>query len=414
MTRPVGGASSGPSRVTPQQESPPPASTKKTKTPEAPPKPKNTAAPEARYESAFDTARPKPEDDKDLAGAAAAGVAAGVAAGAAAAKAAPPKLSEATRKVLDGQLALHPKGGAAQKTLNALAASPGFLGLKEAEQQRLLRYVGGTNSDISTPARGGLEKLMGKDAFKKAAAGKQTEQLRKFLTDQPDTPGVVSAEKDAFKDKRLPYKLHGPKDVKGHEFRGGKADAVKYEVEVDGKKIPVFLPKKPDAKAGEIHSIDEVAKGLAALPKSSRALVKQVVVEAKQNPDDAYWAKQYKDPNFRSYMTAGADGIINVYPSKPKMTQDYLDGTLIHETGHTLSMKKWGSDDNDKRWNDWKNAVKSDGIIPSQYGKASVGEDFAETLVIYHQNKGTPRDAELRALMPARYKIIDELLAGKR
>ncbi|HZI12179.1 MAG TPA: hypothetical protein VE153_17480 [Myxococcus sp.] len=401
MTRPIGGASSGPSRVTPQET---PASAKKTQEPaEAPaPKKKNTAS-ETQYESAFD-AKPKPAPKGT----------AGVAGGKAAAGPAEPKLSEATRKVLEQQLALHPKGSAAQKTLNALAASPGFTGLKEAEQQKLLRYVGGTNTDVSTPARGGLETLMGKDGFKKATAAKQTEQLRKFLTEQPASPGVVDTPKDAFKDKRLPYKLHGPKDVKSHDFRGGKADAVKYEVEVDGKKIPVFLPKKPDAKAGEIHSIDEVAKGLAALPASSRALVKQVVVEAKQNPDDAYWAKQYKDPNFRSYMTAGADGIINVYPSKPKMTQDYLDGTLIHETGHTLSMKKWGSDDTDKRWNDWKNAVKSDGIIPSQYGKASVGEDFAETLVIYHQNKGTPRDAELRALMPERYKIIDELLAGKR
>lgn len=406
MTRPVGGASSGPSRVTPQ-ESPPPASTKKTKDAEAPAQPKNTARAEAQYESAFDAPKPKPAGGKGSAKA-----------GAAAAKPAPapaePKLSEATRKVLDGQLALHPKGSAAQKTLNALAASPGFLGLKEAEQQKLLRYVGGTNTDVSTPARRGLDTLMGKDAFKKATGAKQTEQLRKFLTEQPDSPGVVDTPKDAFKDKRLPYKLHGPKDVKGHEFRGGKADAVKYEVEIDGKKIPVFLPKKPDAKAGEIHGIDEVAKGLAALPASSRALVKQVVVEAKQNPDDAYWAKQYKDPNFRSYMTAGADGIINVYPSKPKMSQDYLDGTLIHETGHTLSMKKWGNSDSDKRWNDWKAAAKSDGIIPSQYGKASLDEDFAETLVIYHQNKGTPREAELRALMPARYKIIDELLAGKR
>lgn len=404
MTRPIGGTRGGPSRLT-QQESPPPA--KKPPEAEAPAaKKKNAAA--SQYESGFEapSARPKPAPQSTK----------GSVKTQPAAKPPPPpatpKLSEAVKKTLDQQLALHPKNSAAHKTLSDLAASPGFAGLKAADQQKLLRYVGGTNGDLSGPARAGLSQLMGADAFKKADAAKQKEQLQKFLTEQPATPEVVLTPKDAFKDKRKAYKLHGPTDVKNHDFRGGKADAVKYEVEIDGKKIPVFLPKSP--KKDEVHSIQEMAKGLAALPASSRALVKQVVVEAKQNPDDAYWAQQYNDPNFSSYMTAGADGIINVYPSKPKQSQDYLDGTLIHETGHTLSMKKWGSDDNDKRWNDWKAAIKSDGIVPSKYGKASVGEDFSETLVLYHQSKGTPQEAELRALMPERFKIIDEMLAGKR
>ncbi len=218
MTRPIGGASSGPSRVKKQET---PEATQKApaqESAEAPAKKtkKNTVASEAQYDSAFD-AKPKP-------------AAGGTAGATASAKAAPtpaaPKLSEATRKVLEQQLALHPKDSAAQKTLNALAASPGFTGLKEAEQQKLLRYVGGTNTDVSTPARGVLETLLNKDAFKKASAGKQTEQLRTFLTEQPGSPGVVGTPKDTFKDKRLPYKLHGPNDVKSHDFRGGKADAV--------------------------------------------------------------------------------------------------------------------------------------------------------------------------------------------
>ena len=33
---------------------------------------------------------------------------------------------------------------------------------------------------------------------------------------------------------------------------------------VDGKNIPVYMPMSPDRSAGEIHSIDEVARGLAA------------------------------------------------------------------------------------------------------------------------------------------------------
>ncbi|WP_257457752.1 putative zinc-binding metallopeptidase [Archangium lipolyticum] len=323
-------------------------------------------------------------------------------------------LNDAVKSTALEQLALHPKDDPARNTLVQLAGSPGFQGLADADKQKLLRYVGGTNVEISTPARRGLDTLLSSDAYKKADAAGQRTQLQQFLTDQPATPGLVDTPAGSFDTKRLPYKLNGPSDVKDFDFRSGKADAIKYEVEVDGKKIPVYMPKTPDKSAGVIHSIDEVAKGLAALPASSRALVKQVVVDGKQNPDDAYWARTYNDPNFRSYMTAGAEGSITVYPSQTKMTQDYLDGTMIHETGHTLSMQKWGSQDSDKRWDDWKAAAKSDGLVASGYAKASPGEDFAETLLIYQQAKGTPREAEFRAMMPERFKIIDELLAGKR
>ncbi|RKH39101.1 hypothetical protein D7X12_24560 [Corallococcus sicarius] len=405
MTRRIGGAGTGPSPLSRSARTPPP-----------PPKgaPANTAAAastklrEARYESRFedtDAARPKPQ-----AGAGKASAKAGAKAGAAAPKE-DPKLPADVRKTLDQQLALHPKDSAACKTLNALAASPGFQGMKEADQQKLLKYVGGTNVDLSGPARSALSKKLGSDTFKKADAGKQTAQLQKFLTDQPATPKVVAPQKDAFKDTRLPYKLHGPSNVKDIAFESGKADAVKYEVEVDGKKYPVYLPKKADKAT--THSIDEVAKGLAALPKSSRALVKEVLVEGKPNPADAHWAKEYNDPNFSSYMTAGADGVINIYPSKPKQSQDYLDGTMIHETGHTLSIKQWGADDSDKRWDGWKAAIKSDGIVPSKYAKAAPSEDFGEALQLYQQVKGTPKEAEVRAMMPERFKIIDALLAEK-
>jgi hypothetical protein len=86
---------------------------------------------------------------------------------------------------------------------------------------------------------------------------------------------------------------------------------------------------------------------------------------------------------------------------------------MIHETGHTLSKKQWG-EESDKRWQPWKDAMKSDVVVASQYAKASPGEDFGETLQAYFQVKGTPAEKELRALMPARMKIIDGLLAPKK
>lgn len=321
-------------------------------------------------------------------------------------------LSEARQVQVLEQMSKHPTDPAARETIANTATAPGFRALDDAKQEKLLNLIGGTNVDLARDARNEMTTLLSDPKFEKASAADQKAQLEKFLTDQPGLRDVVQPEAGAFDGKREKYKLTGPTDVKNHAFKGGKADALKYEVEIDGKKIPVWMPKNPDASM-KYHSIEEVAKGLAALPASSRALVKEVSVEQKVNPDDAFWAKEYKDPNFHSYMTAGEAGVVSIYPGSTKQSQDYLDGTLIHETGHTLSKQKWGNDD-DPKWKDWKDAMGKDGISSSQYAKKSQGEDFAETLQLYQQVKGTPQEAEVRALMPERFKIIDELLSGKR
>ena len=319
-------------------------------------------------------------------------------------------LNDTVKSTALQEMGRHPTDAAARKTVSDLAQSPGFGGMADADKNKLLKYVGGTNRDVSTPGRTAMRKLLDDPAYGSATPAQQTAKLNKFLTDQPGAPGVVSPAAGAFDAKRAAYTVKGPQEVKNYAFKSGAADANKYTVTVDGRDIPVYMPKTPGP--GD-HSIEQVAKGLAALPKSSRALVKNVNVDPKANPDDAYWKKEYKDPNFSSYMTAGKAGVITIYPSNPKQSQDYLDGTMIHETGHTLSKQKWG-ENSDKRWDDWKNAAASDKVVPSKYAKASVSEDFAETLQVYQQVKGTPQEAEMRALMPGRFRIIDELLSGKR
>lgn len=323
-------------------------------------------------------------------------------------------LSEASQAQVLEKVGNHPTDPTAREVITRTATSPGFAKLDADKQKKLLDLLGGTNVDLSRPARDAMSTVLHDPAFEKATPEQQKAQLEKFLTDEPGLKDVVAPQAGAFDGKRAKYTVHGPTDVKDYAFKGGKADAVKYEVEIDGKKIPVHLPKDPDA-AKKYHSIEEVAKGLAALPQSSRDLVKEVNVERVDNPDDAHWAKEYNDPNFHSYMTAGAAGTISIYPSTgSNPSQSYLDGTMIHETGHTLSRRKWGDDENDPKWKDWRDAAAKDGVHASQYAKNSFGEDFAETLQLYQQVKGTPQEAEIRALMPERFKIIDELLAGKR
>lgn len=226
-------------------------------------------------------------------------------------------------------------------------------------------------------------------------------------------PDLVEAAPGTFDKRRAKYSVGKPVLVKDHAFRSGKADAQRFDVTIGSNTIPVYLPAKASGSL-HIHSETEIAKALAAMPEANLNLIKGVNANPGQNPDDAYWATQYKRPNFRSYMTAGAaSGVVNIYPTTRTTSQNIVDGTMIHETGHIWSRKNWGAD-SDKRWDDWNSAITSDGAYASNYAKSSQGEDFSETLQYYHQVVGTKDEAPARKNMPARFKIIDEIVAGKR
>ena len=323
-------------------------------------------------------------------------------------------LDDSVKSTTLTQLGNHPADDRARQAITQLATSPGFARLPTGDQNRLLNYVGGTNANLSTPARQALGALMSSDGFRNATAAQQQAQLSGFLRDQPSAPNVVAAINGPGTLAREPYTVHGPTAVPGHGFRSGTADANRYEVEIAGRRIPVYLPAQPNAANGNFHSIDQVARGLAALPASSRAVVNQVSVDPAQNPDDATWAQRYGDPNVRSYMTAGADGNVTLYPTLSTPSQDAIDGSLIHETGHTLSMRTWGNDSNGSRWNDWRTAIQNDGIRASRYAANSPGEDFSESLVLYQRVRGTPQEAEFRAMMPERFRILDGMVGGTR
>ncbi|AKJ03786.1 hypothetical protein ATI61_11636 [Archangium gephyra] len=321
-------------------------------------------------------------------------------------------LDESVQTTTLTQLGNHTADDRARRTLTELATSPGFAGLPTGDQNRLMNYVGGTNANLSTPARRDLGALMNSNGFRNATADQQQAQLSGFLQGQPSLPEVVSAISGPGTIPQQPFTVHGPTAVQDHPFTAGAANANRYEVEIAGQRIPVYVPEQLNAANGNFHSIEQVAQGLASLPANSRAIVNQVNVEPAQNPSDAYWAERYGDPDFRSYMTAGAEGIVSVYPTLEPVGQDALDGSLIHETGHTRSMQAWGSDYTSNQWAGWRTAIENDGLEASQYATHTPGEDFAESLVLYERVRGTPQEAEFRAMMPERFRILDEMLGG--
>jgi hypothetical protein len=305
--------------------------------------------------------------------------------------------------------------------LAAMQQSKGFQALRPDEQARLTFLIGGSTS-LSVHAPAALRTVLAD----RRANKDDPATFRKFLTDekyQRFHPGLPSGKAR----QRDPFTVRTAVEVPNYAFGGQgtlTANAIRYDVVIDAKDatgkdfqqtIPVFIPKSggPKDKRYQIPTINEVAETLASTPDVSRSKIVHV---------DMHWMTESSAPdtggpppdNVETKMAAGADGVVNIYPIKNQPhDRATLAMSLIHETGHTASLAAWGDSDTDKRWDPWRAAMKADGMAVSQYSKESLDDDFAESWAFYVPVVGTPREAEVRALIPARCKLMDTLLWQK-
>jgi peptidoglycan hydrolase-like protein with peptidoglycan-binding domain len=294
----------------------------------------------------------------------------------------------------------------ARRALSDLTTSPGFGGLSQQEQSRTLDLVGGTNRTISAPARDAAANMVRSDAFKRTDAAAQTSMLRDFNARQPGLASTVTGPPIT---NRAPYTISAP----NLNVPNGK----EYMVNVGGRDIPVTMPANDDS-SGRLPTIDQVAKGLAGLPQKNLEQVKRVVVDSSPNPADSYWQRTFGDPTHVSYMTAGANGTVDVYPSPQGRDQNGFDYALAHETGHIASERAFGRYDpgdpsRSPSWDAWRGAMSRDGYSPSRYAKNTPAEDFAESAALYRASKGDATSAaELRKIFPERFKMLDAMGFG--
>ncbi len=293
-----------------------------------------------------------------------------------------------------------------QKLVASVVSSPGYGGLGESEQQKLRTLISGDNRNISLPARYAASRLVDSDVFRQASSEGQTEMLRAFLKDESYLPPLVASFAQSVP-PTVPYTLSEPV-VSTIPSGSSTIQLSKYKLLIDGREILVQAEslQKP---GWMMHSVEEAVKGLAALPKSNRDLVQRLYLSGAPNSMDEVWAKQFNRPDFHTYMTAGAGGMVNVFPATYLQNAATLAASMLHETGHVLSQRKWGTGGTE-RWNAWIQAAASDGLHASQYAKESPEEDFSETLALYMSVKGSPAEAEIRALMSQRMLILDEFL----
>lgn len=282
----------------------------------------------------------------------------------------------------------------------------GWGAVEGGKQGKIDALLGGETNLVSEAARNDLRrKFAGLDARPES---EQAGTLEGLLGAREAKPGLAS---EAVETTPTTFTLSAPSEQSNYEFRGAKGDALVYRAAFsDGTSLTIVAPKAPDPGM-HYHSVQEAAEAASYLPRQSRATIHTVLLNARKNPDDAHWAVQYNTPDFHSYMTAGAAGIVTVYPNdKPLPDAGGMRGSMIHETGHAWSYQKWGNDKTKGGWARWKAAMDADGIAVSQYAMNDIAEDVAETVQVYGSTQGTPKYGEYKSMIPARLAILEQEL----
>jgi hypothetical protein len=292
----------------------------------------------------------------------------------------------------------------ASLAVTAAKASAGWAALADASKGPVEHLLAGESNALSQAARAGFATFYGDAGWDSQPAAAQAAILDGLLTSDDARPDLTAEGAAA---ENAAFSLEGPRLLPDHEFVGVVADADRWDMRVDGRRIPIYAPHAPDPRQGHFHSAQQAASAVASLPPVSRALVTAINLNAIQNPSDAFWAVEYDMPDFRSYMTAGSDGAVDVYPTAAAQSATAMGRDMIHETGHTWSQQRWGEDSSDPRWQPWLDAMASDRISVSDYAARDPSEDVAETIQTYSTSKGTPAHDEYRLLVPARFAILD-------
>jgi hypothetical protein len=292
---------------------------------------------------------------------------------------------------------------AAQTGIHALA---GWSKVKPADQSILDNLMFGETNEVSSSTR---DFLRPKFADLKT---KSDEEQAKALTGVIGNKDALPALGDEpVEVDPVAVTLAGPTEKKDFEFDGKTADGESWQATYgDGTQIEIIAPKAPEAGFHN-HSVQEAADAARFLPKANRALVKQIRLNGIANPADPYWAVQYNMPDFQTYMTAGADGVVTIYPMSAAQNlvgANEMRGSMIHETGHTFSYKNWGDDQTKGKWVDWKTAMDADRVSVSGYAMASIAEDVAETVKAFGSTKGTPKYEEYKKMVPSRFAMLEK------
>lgn len=304
-------------------------------------------------------------------------------------------LPEGTRARAGELLERHSADPAARGTLARTLTTPGFGQLSPTSQERMLTMLGGTNSDVSGPARQHLGREL--ERMQRLDPAAQGQRLERFLERQPHLPELVVGDGQAV--GAGPARVHPFARVPRAPFESGPAPGQRGDVEIDGSRTPVVTPERSADRRYPAITREELGDALRTLPDAARRSIGELYAAPRMSrgPDGSM-----------EYGAADEDSRrIDVYPGPDARTPGSLRATVAHEVGHTLSFQRLGKDLDLPAGQAYREAITRDRLLPSTYARDSAHEDFAETFALYMKHRGTPREQEVRQLFPARMKVID-------
>jgi len=281
----------------------------------------------------------------------------------------------------------------------------------------------------------------------KDAAERVSRNAAKEVTGSPRTWDEILTEETGF--DWVPIRSLEVPHGEGYVIQHGRAyriDGVTYLVE-NGS----FAKRAFGGTITHEDIVRELQEVHDGLPGASRYQTGYAWL-AGPNPKDSFWAKQYQMPGFSSLATAGHGGVRIWNRMGAARTPKWHKDSLAHEFGHNVSQKVAHRSDGDLSAISvaWRHAYHADTsakrpssiefthhilhethgidikvdrsrLFPhgvSEYGKSSVGEDYAESVSHYlHGPVGWGRrtpDGPLeqiyfRDLFPHRAAILDRI-----
>jgi len=292
-----------------------------------------------------------------------------------------------------------------KQALDQVTASPGWAALTATQQSQVTAMISGPTNALSAAARDRLGDDLSNPGWARLAPQEQADLLTGLLNLGLGGASRVSA--PPIPTGPAPYRITGQQDVASFEFPNGETQAAtRLTIDLHGHSVDIVEPSPPPVGTAWVPSVDELARSLSALPKNVLAQTTELRVSPTENP---------LGPG--ATMSASGGGVLNVYPQPAENTdwnRHIMVATLFHESGHTVSLAKWGTDPSSPAWQTWAAAAKADATSVSSYANTNALEDFAETSVVYMASRGTPAFDEYRAIFPERWKLLDSLMSAPK